>query len=79
MLRHVEALRLYADANNGKLPARLTDIPVPLPVDPFTGKPFEYRCTGDRAALHAAAMARPVPKATPIPQDALYYEIVTKK
>lgn len=42
LLRHVEALRLHAAAHNGKLPEKLTDIKVPLPMDPFTGKPFRY-------------------------------------
>jgi hypothetical protein len=42
LLRHVEALRLYAAAHEGKLPAKLTEIDLPLPVDPFTGKPFRY-------------------------------------
>lgn len=42
LLRHVEALRLYAAANGGKLPTKLADVDVPLPVDPFTGKPFRY-------------------------------------
>jgi hypothetical protein len=41
-LRHVEALRLYAAAHDGRLPAKLSDIPVPLPVNPFTGQPFLY-------------------------------------
>ena len=42
MLRHVEALRLYAADHDGKLPAKLSDVGVPLPVDAFTGKPFRY-------------------------------------
>ena len=43
LLRHVEALRLYAAVHDGKWPEKLSDIEVPLPVDPFTGKPFLYR------------------------------------
>lgn len=43
LLRHVEALRLYAAAHKGKLPEKLSDIEVPLPADPFTGKPFRYK------------------------------------
>jgi hypothetical protein len=42
LLRHVEAIRMYAAAHEGKVPAKLADIDVPLPVDPFTGKPFRY-------------------------------------
>lgn len=51
MLRIVEAMRLYAAANNGKLPAGLDDIKVPLPVDPFTGKAFQYKLDGATAKL----------------------------
>jgi hypothetical protein len=42
LLRHVEALRLYAAKHAGKLPDSLTQVEVPLPVDPFTGQPFRY-------------------------------------
>jgi hypothetical protein len=51
LLRHVEALRMYAAENGGKLPAQLTDVKVPLPVDPFTGKPFGYKVEGNKAFL----------------------------
>jgi hypothetical protein len=51
-LRCIEAIRLHAAAHDGKLPAALADIrEVPLPVDPFTGKPFEYQADGDQATL----------------------------
>jgi hypothetical protein len=51
LLRHVEALRLYAAAHDGRLPAHLEDIPVPLPVDPVTGKPFHYSVEGGTAKI----------------------------
>jgi hypothetical protein len=51
LLRHVEALRLYAAAHGGRLPAKLADVAVPLPDDPFTGKPFRYRLDGTTAHL----------------------------
>jgi hypothetical protein len=51
LLRHVEALRLHAAGHDGKLPAKLSDISVPLPVDPFTGKPFDYAVEGTTAHL----------------------------
>jgi hypothetical protein len=51
-LRCVEATRLYAAAHEGKLPATLADIKeVPVPDDPMTGKPFEYKLDGDKAIL----------------------------
>jgi hypothetical protein len=55
LLRHVEALRLYAAAHDGKLPAKLDDVGVPLPADPFAGKPFGYKLDGPTAHLHGGA------------------------
>jgi hypothetical protein len=51
LLRCVEALRLYAAEHDGKLPARLDDIKLPLPVDPITGKPFIYKLNDATAIL----------------------------
>jgi hypothetical protein len=42
-LTTVEAIRSYAAANNGQLPARLEDIKeTPCPDNPATGLPFDY-------------------------------------
>jgi hypothetical protein len=49
LLRHVEALRMYAAEHGGALPAKLSDLSVPLPDDPFTGKPFGYEGRGKTA------------------------------
>jgi hypothetical protein len=55
-LRCVEAIRLYAAAHDGKLPATLDTITeVPIPLDPMTGKAFAYRVSGDRATLSGLA------------------------
>jgi hypothetical protein len=55
-LRCVEALRLYAAAHSGKLPAKLDEVKdVSIPLDPRTGKPFEYRLEGNRATLTGPA------------------------
>jgi hypothetical protein len=51
MLRCLEAIRIYAAEHGGKLPAALTDIALPLPVDPVTGKPFRYQLEGATAHL----------------------------
>jgi hypothetical protein len=52
VLRVIEALRLYGAAHSGRLPPQLEAITeVPIPVDPVTGKPFEYRLDGDMARL----------------------------
>jgi hypothetical protein len=55
-LRCVEAVRLYAAAHDGKLPAKLDDIKeVPIPLDPFTGKSFEYKAEGDKVTIEGPA------------------------
>jgi hypothetical protein len=41
-LRHIEALRLYTAEHKGRLPSSLSNINVPLPVDPGSGKPLIY-------------------------------------
>jgi hypothetical protein len=43
LFRAVEAVRLQTATNGGKLPATLAEVTtVPVPLDPFTNKPFEY-------------------------------------
>jgi hypothetical protein len=54
LLRHVEALRMHATAHEGKLPQKLDEVAVPLPVDPFTGKPFVYKVEAATAHLHGS-------------------------
>ncbi len=51
MLRHVEALRMHAAEHDGAFPAKLSDISLPLPVDPITNKPFIYELTGKTVQL----------------------------
>jgi hypothetical protein len=78
-LRCLEALRLYAAAHEGRLPVSLAEVKdVPIPVDPFTGKPFDYEPNGtQRATLSGPSIGFPGRK--PIPINALAYEIVMKK
>ncbi|HEV3082778.1 MAG TPA: hypothetical protein VGY66_23540 [Gemmataceae bacterium] len=57
VLRLVEALRLYAAEHEGKLPAKLSDMPVPLPPDPVTGKPFPYTVDGATARINGSSKA----------------------
>jgi hypothetical protein len=52
VLRSIEALRLYASAHDGGLPANLEDIKeVPVAWDPWTNKPISYRLEGDTAVI----------------------------
>lgn len=75
-LRCVEALRLYAAAHEGKLPAALADVKeVPVPADPMTGKPFDYKADGDSATITGAA---PGGEPTPSP-NTLIYELKLRK
>jgi len=54
-LSAVEAVRLHAAENKGTPPAALADITaVPVPLDPFTGRPFEYAARADGFTLTAA-------------------------
>jgi hypothetical protein len=55
LLRIVEAIRLHAASHDGKPPAKLADVVVPLPVDPFTGKPFIYKVDGQTAMIQGSA------------------------
>lgn len=57
LMRCVEALRIYAAEHDGKLPAKLEDIRLPLPVDPATGKPFSYKVDGKTAYLHGEPLS----------------------
>jgi hypothetical protein len=51
LLRQVEALRDYAAGHGGKLPAKLSDVGLPLPLDAFTGRPLAYSVEGGAARL----------------------------
>jgi hypothetical protein len=51
LLRVVEAIRLDGAKNGVKLPASLTELSVPVPMDPVTGKPFSYKVDGMTALL----------------------------
>lgn len=53
LLRHVEALRLHAAANGGKLPKKLDDVRLPLPLDPASNRPMSYTLDGGTATLTA--------------------------
>lgn len=75
-LRCIEAVRLYAAAHDGKLPGSLSDITeVPIPIDPVTGKAFDYRVSGDRATLSAP----PPPGEQAHPSNTLTYELTLRR
>jgi hypothetical protein len=55
-LRVVEAIRLHAAMNEGKLPKSLADLSLLIPDDPYTGKPFVYAVQGNTFTLEAPSM-----------------------
>ena len=70
-LRIVEALRGYAATHDGKLPERLDEVvELPIPLNPQTGKPFEYSLKDGRATL-----AAPPQTGATASQSALRFEI----
>jgi hypothetical protein len=73
-LRVIEALRQYAAAHDGQLPGQLTDVTeLPLPDDPGTGHPFEYRREGDTARLVSQIPGDPQPS------SGLRYRVTLRK
>jgi hypothetical protein len=75
LLRHVEALRLYAAEHGGSLPGALSEVSVPLPADPFTGKPFNYQVDGATAHLRGS----PPPGEEKNPAYNIHYEVTFQK
>jgi hypothetical protein len=74
-LRVIEALRLHATANDGRLPEKLTDVTlVPVPDDPGTGQPFGYERDQDTATLTSR-----IPGETPEVSGLRYRLTIRKK
>jgi hypothetical protein len=58
VLTTLEAVRLHAAGNGGKLPVALASVQIaPVPLDPGTGKPFLYRLEGNKAFLSAPLLS----------------------
>jgi hypothetical protein len=55
VLRHVEALRLYAAHHDSNLPGERCALSVPVPVDPMTGRLFEYAVEGATAHIRGGS------------------------
>jgi hypothetical protein len=72
----VEAVRLYAAAHDGKLPPSLEEITdVPMPLDPVTGKVFDYKLVVGSAFLSCT----PFPGQTPDNANTPTYELMMRK
>jgi hypothetical protein len=75
-LRCLEAIRIHAKDNNGKPPAKLDDISlVPVPLDPMTGKSFEYHVKDQIITLYAPPPAQERPTAS----NSFTYEMTIEK
>ena len=67
----VESIRMYAAANDGKLPASLDDLKdAPVPLDPVTGKALDYRPDGASFVIDC-----PAPSGMPA-SDGVRYEVM---
>jgi hypothetical protein len=75
LLRHVEALRMYAANHGDAFPQKLSELTVPLPDDPFTGKPFTYNLAGATANLNGRVAANIDKNSTYVAR----YELTIKK
>jgi len=71
-LQCIEAIRLYAGAHGGALPPDLASIAeAPVPIDPATGRPFQYEAAGTTATLRG-----PLPEGAPKhPSYLIRYEL----
>jgi hypothetical protein len=73
LLRTMEAIRMFAADNSGRLPGSLAEITsVPIPVDPVTGKGFLYKRIGARNARLEATVSPAEIKKRPV------YELTIK-
>ncbi len=72
VVQYIEAIRLYAANHNGSLPPNLEAITeAPVPIDPATGKFFDYKVEGSTASLTAPGPLR----FENIPQFKIRYEL----
>ena len=56
-LRIEEAIRAYAAANEGKFPASLDQIKLPLPTDPISSKAYRYELKDGKATIRGTPPA----------------------
>ena len=67
---------MYAADHDGKLPDRLADVSVPVPPDPFTGKPFRY-AVEEGATAHLRGSPPRGEEQNPVYN--VHYEITVRK
>jgi hypothetical protein len=75
LLQTIEAIRLHA-AETGQWPNKLTDIKlVPVPNDPASGKPFEFKRIGNKIELYAPP---PIASEQPNRGNAIRYQLTLR-
>jgi hypothetical protein len=74
MLRTIEALRMHAASQGGRLPDKLDQVTVvPIPNDPGTDQPFEYQRDGQEATLSNRIPGQPLER------EGLRYRMTLRK
>ena len=68
-------MRLHAAEHDGTFPAVPSEMTVPLPDDPFTGKPFRYEMKDGTVQIRGAAPAGEKQN----PAFNVRYEVTAKK
>ncbi|MHB1156854.1 MAG: hypothetical protein ACYC26_08445 [Phycisphaerales bacterium] len=71
-LQTIESIRDYAATHDGKLPANLDALDLPVPIDPFSGKPLLYHVTDSTFTLESQ-----IPDDLP-PKDGLKYQVILR-
>lgn len=75
LLQTIEAIRLHA-AETGQWPDKPADIKlVPVPNDPATGKPFEFKRNGNKIELYAPP---PIAGEQPNRGNAIRYDLTLR-
>jgi hypothetical protein len=65
LLRHVEAIRMYAALHDSRPPVRADELSVPLPLDPLSGKPFTYSLEASTAHIRGGSPQESIKSAGP--------------
>jgi hypothetical protein len=76
-LRCAEAIRMYAGTHDGKAPAKLEDVKLPLPLDPYTGQTFDkfYKVEADGTGVFEV----PPPSWMNVPSLGRRFELTPKQ
>jgi hypothetical protein len=74
-----ELRKIPAAAHDGKPPKSLDELTVPVPLDPFTGKPFGHELIGNIAVLTSTPPAGMEANPSQMRAYNLRYEVTVRK